>query len=134
MPYEIVWEPEGVHKSFTGFVSGRELTESATKVQGDPRFDEMRYLINDFSNIAGNDLSIDAFLDLAAANYGAHASNPNCRIVFVTTDPGLMKIIENTLMSSYQVEIKPTLLDARDWLDRQPRQHELSSSLGIRFR
>jgi hypothetical protein len=49
-----------------------------------------------------------------------------------------MKIIENTLMlpelSSYQVEIKPTLLDARDWLDRQPRQHELSSSLGIRFR
>lgn len=134
MAYDIKWEPEGIHKHCTGFVTGREMIESATKIQCDPRFDNMRYVINDLTGITGHDLSIDAFTDLATSNYGAHASNPNCRIVYVTTDANLVKIIRDTLMSpalsSYQVEVKPTLSEARDWLDRQPRQHEMSSTFG----
>ena len=137
MAYEILWEPEGIHKKYTGLVSGREMIESAQKIQSDRRFDEMRYVINDFSEISGHDLSVEAFLDLAASNYGAHASNPNCRIVFVTIDQGLTKMVEDTLMSpglsSYQVVVKPTVSEARDWLERQPRQHEISSVLGFRI-
>jgi len=134
MAYDINWEPEGIHKHYSGFVTGREMIESATKIQCDPRFDDMRYVINDFTGITGHDLSIDAFTDLAASNYGAHASNPNCRIVYVTTDTNLVKVIQDTLMSpafiSYEVEVKPTISEARDWLDSQPRKHELSSTLG----
>lgn len=136
MAYNIVWEPDGIHGEYSGFVTGREMIESATKIQADPRFDEVRYVINDFANVTRYDLSEEAFTDLGVANYGAHASNPNCRIVYVTIDKDLTKIIENTLKSpdlrSFQVEVKPTLLEARDWLDSLPRLHELSNIMAMR--
>jgi len=136
MTYEIKWEPEGIHKHYFGFVTGREMLESAMKIQCDSRFDDMRYVINDFTGITGHDLSINAFTDLAASNYGAHASNPNCKIVYVTTDESLVKIIQDTLMSpdmsSYVVEVRPSLSAARDWLASLPRQHEMSGITGIR--
>jgi len=135
MAYDTKWEPEGIYRHHSGFVTGREMIESAKQTQSDPRFDEMRYVIDDFTDITGHDLSIDAFTYLAASNYGAHASNPNCRLVYVTTDTNLVKIIRGTLMSpdlvSYEVEVKPTLSEARDWLDSLPRKHEISSVMGF---
>lgn len=136
MAYEMVWEPEGVYSGYSGFVSGREMIESAKKIHADPRFDEARYVIKDLSRVSQHDLSEAVFTDIAVANYGAHLSNPNCRIVCVTPDEDLTKIIENTLkspdMRSYQVEVKPTLSEARDWLDSQPRLFEVSSVMGVR--
>lgn len=136
MAYNIVWEPDGVHKQYSGFITGRELLESCRKIHSDPRFDEMRYVINDLSEVAGHDLATDTLTDLAVANYGAHFSNPNCRVVFVTPDENLAKTITDNLMSptvkSYQVEVKPTVSEARDWLDSQPRLYEMSGVMGIR--
>jgi hypothetical protein len=47
MAYEIVWEPEGVVSQFAENVSAREFIRSVEKVQGDSRFDDMRYVINE---------------------------------------------------------------------------------------
>lgn len=137
MDYQLTWEPEGVYKKLSGFVTANELLHSVTDVQCDQRFDDMRYVITDFTGTTGHALSEGSFADLAAIHYGAQVSNPNCRIVFVTPDEALAKIIKDTLMSphliSYVVEVKSTLAEARNWLDSQPRQHEISSIMGIRF-
>lgn len=138
MAYQITWEPEGVLTNYSGFLSAREMAESATKLQADPRFDEMRYVINDLSRVSGHDLTEDSILQIAVLNYGAHASNPNCRIAYATADERLTKIIRATLMmpsmKSYEVEVKPTASEARDWLSSKPRLHEISSIQGIRIR
>jgi hypothetical protein len=137
MAYEIAWEPEGVVICYSGFVTARELIESANKIQADPRFDDMQYVIDDLLELKGCDLSKESFLDLAAANYGAYASNPNCRIAYVTKDVGLSQIIKETLMmpglSSYEVEVKPTVSEARDWLSSKPRLQEISSTMGLSY-
>jgi hypothetical protein len=136
MAYELIWEPEGVHKRFSDVVTARELIQSVEQVQRDPRFDEIHYVIDDFSNIAGHQLSDEVFIELSAINYGAHASNPNCRIAYVSTDPSLVKPIRDILVAghlpSYQIEVWPSLSEARDWLDSQPKLHLMSNVMGFR--
>ena len=138
MAYEIVWEPDGVLVQFTAQVSAREFLNSATQIQGDSRFDEARYVINDFSAITGHELGEEVLTELSALQYGAYASHPNCRIVFVTADTGLAEQVKRILMApemtSYEVEVLPTVSDARDWLDSQPQLHMMSNVMGFRLR
>ncbi|KXB31638.1 hypothetical protein AT959_04545 [Dechloromonas denitrificans] len=136
MAYEVDWEPEGLLKRFSGFVSGREFIQAVEQTQADPRFDEAHYVINDFSEASGHSLSEETLTQISAINYGAHASNPNCRIVYVTTDESLKERVRQVLiasnMSSYQTEVCPSLAEARDWLDSQPKLHLLSNVMGFR--
>ena len=121
MSYELVWEPDGVIKEFSGVVSAREFIEAVENVQGDYRFDDVRYVINDFLAVTKHELSEDVLTEVAVLQYGAYASNPNCRIVFVTTDQELSARIRNTPavagLISYQTEVFPTVSTARDWLE-----------------
>lgn len=137
MPYDLVWEPEGVHKRFSGFVTARQFIQSVEQTQRDSRFDEIHYIINDLSEITGHELSEQVLTHLAAINYGAYASNPNCRIVYVTTEDALVGRLKANLvsgeMTSFQVEVLPTVSDARDWLDSQPKLHNLSNVMGFRL-
>ena len=79
MAYELVWEPEGVVRRFSGVVSAAEFINSVERVQGDPRYDDMHYVINDFSAAPTLNLSDETFTELAVLHYGAFVSNPNCR-------------------------------------------------------
>ncbi len=138
MAYEIVWEPEGVLVQFSSLVSARELINSARQMQGDSRFDEGHYVIYDFTAVTGHEGSEDALVELSALHYGAYASHPNCRIVFVTTDAALGDLVKSILtaseMASYQVEVMPSVTAARDWLDSQPDLHVMSNVMGFRVR
>ncbi|KAB2928275.1 MAG: response regulator transcription factor [Dechloromonas sp.] len=138
MAYELVWEPEGVLVRFTAQLPAREFISSARQMQGDSRFDEARYVINDLTGISAHTITEEALVELSALQYGAYASHPNCRIVFVTTDDELARLIKGVLtapqMASYQVEVFATVEAARDWLDEQPQLHLMSNVMGFRIR
>ena len=53
MPYEIIWgSARGVVKRHHGFLcSADELLAASREIQGDPRFDYLRYIINDFMDV-----------------------------------------------------------------------------------
>ena len=137
MAYELVWEPDGVIKQFSGVVSAREFIQAVENVQGDYRFDDARYVINDLLAVTKHDLSAEVLTEVAVLQYGAYASNPNCRIVFVTTEEALAVRIKNTPavagLISYQTEVFPTVTVARDWLDKQPQLHLMSNVMGFRI-
>ncbi len=137
MAYEIIWEPEGVIRQFSGSVSAREFMQSVDQVQGDSRYDEMRYIINDFSAATAAALSEEVLTELAVLYYGAYASNPNCRVVFVTTDTALAarvrKVLQQGPLVSYSAEVFPSVDQARDWLASQPQLHLMSNVMGFRF-
>ena len=120
MACEIVWEHRGVHKRLSGHVSAREFERSVETVQADPRFDEIRYVINDFSAVTGHGLDEQHLLELAAIQYGAQASNPQVRAVYVGVDPELARQLRGILIDSqrslYRVALFDTLPQARDWL------------------
>lgn len=137
MAYEIIWEPEGVIRQFSESVSAREFMQSVERVQGDSRYDDMHYIINDFSSASASALGEEVFTELAVLHYGAYASNPNCRVVFVTADKTLAglvrKILQQGPVVSYPTEVLPTLVEARDWLDSQPQLHLMSNVMGFRL-
>lgn len=137
MAYELVWEPDGVLRKFSGTVSAREFINSIERVQSDARFDDARYVINDFSDISGHGLSEDTLIEAAILQYGAYASNPNCRVVFVTTEAALAGLVRDSQatsqLKSYQTEVMPTLTEARDWLDSQPQLQLMSNVMGFRI-
>ncbi|MDR2839249.1 MAG: hypothetical protein LBV49_11895 [Azonexus sp.] len=138
MSYEITWEPEGVLATFAAPVTVRDLIGSVRKMHADSRFDEGRYVINQLPDDTGPALTEDALIELAALNYGAYTSHPNCRIAFVTADVALGQLIEQVLtrpgLASYQVKVLNSLTAARDWLDSQPDLHLMSSVMGLRLR
>ncbi|PKO37027.1 MAG: hypothetical protein CVU33_15330 [Betaproteobacteria bacterium HGW-Betaproteobacteria-6] len=137
MAYELVWEPDGVIKQFSGTVSAREFVEAVENIQGDFRFDDARYVINDLSLVTKHEITEDVLTEVAVLQYGAFASNPNCRVVFVTTDEQLAERVRNVPavadLVSYQTEVCPTVSAARDWLDSQPQLHLMSNVMGFRI-
>lgn len=130
MAYEVIWEPQGIYKRLSGFVSAEEFIKSVEAVQSHPRFHEVRYVINDFSAVSGHGLTDDFLIGLEALQYGAHASNPRCRIFFVTQDDELASLINKHLVDghlvSYEVVITRTLAQARLWIETQPVTFRLS--------
>lgn len=137
MAYELVWEPEGVVRRFSGVVSAAEFISSVERVQGDPRYDDMHYVINDFSAVPTLNLSDETFTELAVLHYGAFVSNPNCRVVFVTADNVLAGMVRRILQQgpvvSYQTKVFLTEVEARDWLASQPQLHLMSNVMGFRL-
>ena len=134
MSCRLVWEPEGVLAIYEGGLPSAGLLDVVRRIQSDPRFDDARYVIHDFSAVSRHDIGQSALTDLAALHYGAKLSSPNCRIVFVTTDSRLTEEIRKILggdLKSYQCEVRPTLVDARDWLDAQPQLMLLSDVMGF---
>lgn len=137
MACELVWEPDGVVKRFSGVVSAREFVKGVERVQSDPRYDEAHYVINDFSNVVSHELDESVLHEVAILQYGAHASHPNCRIVFVTQDEGLSALLELSAASasieSYQTAVLPSVTAARDWLDSQPQLQLMSNVMGFQI-
>lgn len=136
MACDLVWEPEGVIKRFSGTVSGAEFLHAVERVQSDARYDHTHYVINDFTTASAHELTRDVLVEAAVLQYGAHASNPNCRIVFVTTDVRLIALIKMAgafQLESYETSISPSLAEARDWLSRQPQLQLMSNVMGFRI-
>jgi len=119
MSYELVWEPKGVVKRFFGHVTAKELFRAATDVEGDERFDQLRYVINDFLGITGFSFSSSHVDELAAIDHAAAKTNKRIKLAVIATDPGIIELATqyaNSPMNSYPFRIFSTIAAARDWL------------------
>jgi len=122
MPCEISWEPLGVYRRLYGIVSFKEIKDSIEEVGADPRFDELRYSINDFSGIRGNEVSYADLEYIAAVMYGQAKSNSRILIAIVMTDETAQPLIERLRwlnVSPYAMQVFPTVVEARNWIERE---------------
>lgn len=119
MPFEIQWESRGAYKRFHGFITMDDLIQAAQRIEGDPRFDDMRYVINDFLAIAGHAVTDTQVRMLAAMDVGAAYTNPNIRIAVVTDRDevrALTRAYTAPPLNAYPTRIFATLNGAREWL------------------
>lgn len=93
---KITWEEFGLVRTLSGTISVPEMDASALEIQGNPRLDDMRYNIHDFSAVT------EALLPRADIEFMAvRASfsiqrNPRLKLAFVGTHP-----IVHTLMDAF---------------------------------
>ena len=123
MAFEITWEDRIACKRMWGSVSAEEFLRSIAAMQSDPRYDRLRYSINDFLEAQALQFSESDIHHYAAAGIGAAISNPRLRIVIVATDPKILGLIRvYSKLSGYSVDYFKTMLAARAWITANEAQ------------
>ncbi|WP_371324475.1 hypothetical protein VX159_02820 [Dechloromonas sp. ZY10] len=123
MPFSLRWEAGGVVKHHYGHLTGSELVAGAVAVSSDPRYDRLRYIINDFRAVTSDDISLSDIEHYASLRIGAALSNRNVLSPFVaTSEPGLSvarMLQQPTYRNDHPVEIFPDLDSAQAWLAQE---------------
>lgn len=91
MPHQSIWKEIGLHRQFTGNITGREVLESNLWIQGDGRFKNIKYIFNDFTqienfDISNKDVELVSVTDDIAATYSSEL-----KIIIVATNEGFLK-------------------------------------------
>ena len=121
MPCDITREPRGVWRHFHGRMSDADLLRSIELVHGDPRFDELRYSLNDFLDVSVSDVDADALVQGAARAIGATLSNTRLVMLMIVSDPAIRETVRRFTgppLSSFRAEFFETREQARDWIAR----------------
>ena len=135
MPYTTAWERHGVCSCFSGFVTAEEYVRSAEEICGDGRFDDLRFVIKDLASVQHHSIHLDALEPIAAIRYGARFTNPNIRLVLITSDPKLLPLAypspQSFLRGLYDTRAFPDMASARRWLGEQPPLTRLGTELKL---
>jgi hypothetical protein len=116
--YQIHWEEQGAYKEFSGHLTGAELLRSVSLIHGDRRFDDLRYVINDFLAVDTVEVTEDDVCYIAAIDGAAARSNPNIRIALVVTEAqgtALPMCYAASPWTLFPTRIFHSLDEARSW-------------------
>jgi hypothetical protein len=119
MTYQLEWEPRGVIKRFFGHVTDYDMLQSVLDTESDRRFDDLRYVINDFAGITGSSVEVPTIDEIAIADKGASHSNPSIRIAVVTTSPEIRLLADcyaRSPLNAYETRVFANSTEARSWL------------------
>jgi hypothetical protein len=119
MPYSLTWETYGVCRRYIGDVTIDERRESFDAICSDPRFDDLRYTITDYSAVDGYEVTSDATAEIAALHIGPLRTNPRIAMAAVTTRPDIIAAIQDFISHGFTAapyRIFPTLDEARQWI------------------
>ena len=121
MAIENIWENRGLFRNFTEKITATEILSFNLTIQGDARFDTLRYVINDFTHLSdfvGSENDIEA---IAAIDDAASMSNPYIKVAIISTSESFLAWanfyctkMENT---SYDCKIFANKNDAYDWVN-----------------
>lgn len=120
MTVQYKWENKGLCRHFTDKIIGEEVLKMNLKLQGDSRFDDLRYVINDFTEIIDFDFSDIDIQKISVMDQAASKSNPHINIALVSTHEPLLVWIklycESMKGSLYKCEIFDHIDDAYKWV------------------
>ena len=121
MPYENIWEHRGVLRTYHGDIISGEILNSNASIQSDPRFSDIRYILNDFSKIRSCEASIEDINAIAAIDYGSsQARHIPSKIAIVASNESLLKWIqiyfEKMKNSPYIFKLFDTTEEAYRWV------------------
>lgn len=127
MAFELIWRGRELVKRFHGRVSAEDFLQAADRIQGDPRFDDLRGIINDLSDCTELDASgLARVKEIAARDFAASLTNVNLRIATVASlerhpliRDATRAYIESNL-SPLPVRVFESMEAARVWLGNAP--------------
>lgn len=134
MAYELAWEPHGVALRFSGQISFNDIRDASVGYQSDPRFDGLRYVIADYSDVSGCDAAPGEMDYLWAVDLAAGVSNPRIRQAYVATSPTVIALAMRYMtqeVCAFPTEVFSSLVDARRWLEAEARTAFPPSGLSL---
>jgi len=120
MPHTNIWESEGLYRKFTGEISGEEILDSNFELHIDPGFQEIKYIINDFSEVTGHTIENTHTKVYASTDDIVSQTKGELKIALVVTDTALISLAktyrEHMMDKVFECEIFQTIEDARKWV------------------
>jgi len=83
MANSIQWEERGLQRQFTGKISGREILGSNLSLQGNEKFDQLRFIVNDFAGVTAFELTDHDIAAIASIDNVASKTNAYIRIAII---------------------------------------------------
>lgn len=121
MSYQNVWSKTQVIKQFHGIVSGDDFVDSVRSVSGDPRFDNLKAVVNDFSDVSEMSIDESSLMDATALTVGVSITNPKLKVAFVIPEGKIGQQVKMVLapqvVPSYRHQVFTSLVDALDWIE-----------------
>jgi hypothetical protein len=116
--WEVVWEKSGAWLRCHGALTEEELVAGIDAIQQDPRFDALRYNINDFSEVR-NLADLPGYIEDATVRaIGGAYSNPRILMAVVLPDPVFVERSRANFPPGfpYRVGIFVDMSSAREWI------------------
>lgn len=85
MTVKYEWQEKGLYRKFTDTVNGDEILGDNLKLQGDARFDNIRYVINDFTKVVDFNFTDLDVHKISVTDKVASISNPKIKIALIST-------------------------------------------------
>ena len=122
MSHTYTWEPTGLYRKFTGNVDGEEILISNFEVQAHPNFGQIKYIINDFTEMTGSSISTDHSRIYARTDDVISNSKGRLKIAIVATLDEHLALANNyreeMKNNKFECEIFSTVENAREWTSR----------------
>lgn len=118
MSYQASWERSGVCLRFAGDITDVEIAMASRKGQGDPRFEDLRYVILDFRECDSVSHSVAQTEELAATDKAASMTNPRIKIAVVSKSVDVTEMVRcylGTGLDPFPVRVFDGLEAARYW-------------------
>jgi hypothetical protein len=118
MSCKVTWKDNELLWELSGNISAEEFHQINNDHQGDPRWDELRYLIADFRNVISINLPEEDLTMIQAMDKAAAKSNPYLKIASIANTDETKKIAEFYGMDTpWKYEVFETVEEGRSWLE-----------------
>jgi len=123
MPYKNTWKSNGLYRKFTGDVSGDEILKSNFELHVDPSFQDIKYIINDFTEITSHSITNSHTEVYAQTDDIISKTKGRLKIALVVFQAEHVDMASNyrDLMQDklFECEIFKTIEDARKWVSNE---------------
>jgi hypothetical protein len=124
MPHTIDWFSDHTEVVFSGQVTYQELRDTGASHYSDSRFDDIKFVILDFTSADLTQITPDKTTVLASIDSTAVAYNSSLKLAFVISDEYQRSLCEKYIKdsigfrSSWAHRIFFDIEEARQWCDR----------------
>ena len=121
MAYDIQWMDKGVIITYQGLLNTYAIAQLNNTLYSDNRFDDCRYIIDDYLKADISPLNELTSKKSAATDYGASKSNPNLKLAMVIKGSRQIELANifictiNKLHCTWECKIFGTLTEAKAW-------------------
>ena len=119
MPCKVTWKDKELLWELSGNISAAEFHKINNDHQGDPRWDNLRFLIADFREVISIDLPEEDVLMIQAMDKVAAQSNPFLKIASIANSNETRKFAEfYSTDTPWKFGIFETIEEARSWFEK----------------
>ena len=119
MAHTVNWKPDYLYRKFTGEITGEEILKSNFDIQAHPRFEKIKYLINDFNEVTSLLVNAEHARIFASTDDIISDTKGKLKIAIVTTNEALFELVESyrTAMKNrlFECEIFASVEEAKKW-------------------